>query len=268
MIQPRGTIELGDDRRELGAESPLVGAAAGAFDRVAPAVPPPCGTSCQRLDNQQSIAVSGAFDQPRQRLFSCGVGQLVERERRKNGGATLRQTHPPDIVLPRRGRNVKRAIGLGGFSDRPRMDIDADHPRPRRQRGSPCRAGRAGAAPEIDQRRDAVGRVRERADDPSDEQMVERPIEQRERGAFASAGERRSLDKFFPALDVGGRQRAQRARHFGKRQIAEMLRFERGEPGGETIGWGGQMGQAGPAAPPVRSYMQEVVIIFTDLTPR
>jgi hypothetical protein len=47
-----------------------------------------------------------------------------------------------------------------------------------------------------------------------------------------------------------------------------MLRFERGEPGVETIGWRGQMGQAGPAAPPVRSYMQDVEIIFTDLTPR
>ena len=93
-------------------------------------------------------------------------------------------------------------------------------------------------------------RVRKRADNPRDEQMVEGAIEQRERGAFPPAGERGSLDQLLPAFDVRGRQRAQRARHLGKRQIAEMFRFERGEPRDETIAWRGQMDKAGPTTPP------------------
>ena len=173
---------------------------------------------------------NGAFDQPCQRLFPCGVWKLVEREGRKNRRATLRQTHGPDIALSRRGRNAKCAIGFGCFSHRPRVDVDAHDAWRRRQSGSPRRTSRARAAPEIDEGGNTVGRVRKRADDPSDEQMVEGPIEQGERRTFPSARERGSLDQLLAAFNVRGRQRAQRARHLGKRQIAEVFRFERGEP--------------------------------------
>ena len=47
-----------------------------------------------------------------------------------------------------------------------------------------------------------------------------------------------------------------------------MLRFERGDPRRETVvGWGHWCGRGrGPA--PLRSYMQEVAIIFSDFIPR
>ena len=75
-------------------------------------------------------------------------------------------------------------------------------------------------------------------DDVREQQIVERTVEQREGRALAGARERRAFRELLPPLDVGGRQRAQRARHFGKRQLREMLRFERGDPAGESIvGW-------------------------------
>ena len=52
------------------------------------------------------------------------------------------------------------------------------------------------------------------ANDVRDQQMVKRSVEQRERRALAGAGQGRAIGQLLPALDVGGRQRAQRARHF------------------------------------------------------
>jgi hypothetical protein len=95
---------------------------------------------------------------------------------------------------------------------------------------------RAGAASEIDQRRHAVEGRRQLANDVRDEQMVKRSVEEGERGALSAPGERRAVDQRVAALDVGGRQRAQRARNLPKRELAEMFPFERGEPGGECVG--------------------------------
>ena len=64
---------------------------------------------------------------------------------------------------------------------------------------------------------------------------MERTVEQREGGAFSGARQRGALGELAASLDVGGRQGAQRARHFGKGQLGEMPRFERGHPAGESV---------------------------------
>src|SRR6185369_1174713 len=121
-------------------------------------------------------------------------------------------------------------------ADRPWMDVETDDARRRRHGRRPRRTCRAGAASEIDQRRYAVEGRRQLANDVRDEQMVQRSVEEGERCALSAAGQRRAVDQRVAALDVGGRQRAQRARDFPKRELAEMFRFERGEPGSEYVG--------------------------------
>src|SRR5262245_24349121 len=116
------------------------------------------------------------------------------------------------------------------------MDVETDDARRRRHRRRPGGARRAGAASEIDEGRHAVEGGRQFANDVRDEQMVKGAVEKSERRALATARKRRAFDQRAAALDVSGRQRAQRARYFTKRQLAEMFRFERGEPGGERVG--------------------------------
>ena len=60
----------------------------------------------------------------------------------------------------------------------------------------PRRAGRAGAAAKIDDRRDVRRRAGQRSNDVGDQQMVERPVKQREGRALAGAGQRRALASF------------------------------------------------------------------------
>ena len=108
MIEPGGAIELGDDRRQLGAESPLVGAAARALDGVAPPVPPPRRDSGHRLDDQQAIAGSGAFDQAGQHLFARGIGKFVEGERGQDrSAAPSAASTGRDVALPVRRRQPR-----------------------------------------------------------------------------------------------------------------------------------------------------------------
>ena len=59
---------------------------------------------------------------------------------------------------------------------------------------------------------------------------MERAVEQRERGALAGAGERGAFAELLTALDVGGRQRSQRARHFRERELGEVSLLEIREP--------------------------------------
>ena len=101
-----------------------------------------------------------------------------------------------------------------------------------------------------------------------DKEMVKRTVEQRERRALAGAGQRGPIGQLLPALVVGGRQRPEGARHFGKRQLRKMFRFERGDPVGQSVvGWG-HVCEAGPRPRLRRSYMQEVEIILSDFIPR
>ena len=86
--------------------------------------------------------------------------------------------------------------------------------------------------------------------DVMDQQEMQRTIEQRKRRALAGARERRPFGKSGTALDVGGRQRAQRARHLGERELREMPRVELVDPATERVVYG-----------------QDDAIILTDFTP-
>src|SRR5439155_15266698 len=82
------------------------------------------------------------------------------------------------------------------------------------------------------------------------------PVEERERGAFTCAAQGSAFAELVAPLDVGGRQRAERARHLGKLQVREVPRFERPDPRIESI-----VGNA-------LSYRHAAAIIFTSFTPR
>ena len=118
---------------------------------------------------------------------------------------------------------VKRPVGRGRFADRPGMAIDAQHARRFLAAAGPRGSRGTGAATEIDQRRTVRRRRRQLLDDVRDEEIVERTVEQRKGRALAGPGERRPLGELLPPLDVRGRQRAQRARDFRKRQVARCF---------------------------------------------
>jgi hypothetical protein len=67
-----------------------------------------------------------------------------------------------------------------------------------------------------------------------DEQEMQRRVEQREGGAFAGGGESAAFRELVAALDVGRRERAQRARRLAERQVRKMPRLERRDPIGEA----------------------------------
>ena len=64
----------------------------------------------------------------------------------------------------------------------------------------------------------------------TDQQEVKRSIEERESRAFARARKRRAVCQTRSALDIGGRQRAQRPRHLWEGQIGQVLGFEIPQP--------------------------------------
>ena len=226
MVHAGGAIELGDDRRQLGAHAPFVGAAAGVLEHVAPPVPPPRHEARNRLDDEHTVAAFGALEQSDQQRVARFIRQLVHGERRQDRAALRRQSRRGDVGAPRRRADRERPIRLRRLGNRPRMPIDADEARRSIAGGRPCRTGRAGAAADVEQRRDAVGCARKLRDDVRDEQEVKRSVEERERGAFAGAGERGAFADPGALLDVGGRERAQRARDFGKGQLCEMSPLE------------------------------------------
>ena len=64
---------------------------------------------------------------------------------------------------------------------------------------------------------------------------MERAVEQRERGALAGAGERGAVGELLPPLDVGRRQRAERARHLREPKVREVPRLKRRDPMVEAV---------------------------------
>ena len=82
------------------------------------------------------------------------------------------------------------------------------------------------------------------------QQEMQRTIEKRKRRALAGARERRAVGQSGAPLDISGRQRAQRARHLGERELREMPRVELVDPATERVVYG-----------------QDDAIILTDFTP-
>src|SRR5213082_607761 len=82
MIESGGTIQLGDDRRQLDAKPPLVGASSGADDDVAPLVPPPRDKPGERLDDEHAVARRRTIDEPLQQgAARLVVAQFVDSKR-------------------------------------------------------------------------------------------------------------------------------------------------------------------------------------------
>ena len=66
---------------------------------------------------------------------------------------------------------------------------------------------------------------------------MQRPVEQRERGALARAVEGSPCRDFLTSFDVRRRERAKRTRQFRDLKIGEVTAFERSEPGVEGGGF-------------------------------
>src|SRR2546427_12781123 len=79
---------------------------------------------------------------------------------------------------------------------------------------------------------------------------MQRSVKQRERGALAGTRQRRALSQLPPSLDIVRRQRAERARHLGERQLGEVVRFERVDPAVELFVGRIQMIRRGRSAAP------------------
>src|SRR3954469_22113954 len=99
MIETGRAIELGDNRRKLRPDSPLVGATAGGFERVAPAIPPARDEPGERLDNQDAVAIGLALQQSREQRITLDVGELVEREGREDRRPAGWQLGACDVAL-------------------------------------------------------------------------------------------------------------------------------------------------------------------------
>lgn len=226
MIEPDGSIEPGDDVRQLHLEPPLVRSTARLRERGAPRVPPARRAFGDRLDNQHPIAPrTDAVEQSRQEQVARRARQLVHRERRHDRRWAVRKRKGGDVGLTRDAVEAERAVRARGFRQCPAIPVHADDT-PSRHGGS----GGSGAAAEVDDLARAATRAQELRGDVTDEKKVQRRIEQRERRAFAGARQRRALGDPVAPLDVVRRQRTQCARQLRKRQLAEVTLFQVGQP--------------------------------------
>jgi hypothetical protein len=230
VVESRCAIELGDDRRQLRAEPPLVCTASGCLKRLAPAVPPGRHRARKRLDDEHAIALRNPMEQAPKHQLAGLLRQLVQDERREKQRPLRRQRDRREVILPGARADDEVAVRARGLGQRPRVPIDADNVWTRGTGCRPCGSRRAGPTSEIDEHARAAARVRQGADDVAYEEVVEGSVKHRERRAFSRPRQRRTLCQLRPALDVRRRERSQRTRHLGERQIREVARFERGHP--------------------------------------
>src|SRR5204862_6294159 len=91
MIEAGGAIEFRNERRQIDAESPLVGTTSGAVKCVLPGRPPSGNRSRERLHNEHAIAGAGALEQTRQQRGAAPLIELVDHERRQDSRACPRK---------------------------------------------------------------------------------------------------------------------------------------------------------------------------------
>jgi len=159
MIESGGTIQFGHDRRQLDSKPPLVCAPSNAFHDAAPVVPPARHKEGERLDDEHAVALRCAIDEALQQAVArFGVVQFVDGECGEYRAA--RHVAGSHIAALRTRRKLKLAVRPRGLRQRPRMAVDCDYARRRRERRCPGCSRSAGAAAEINQRR---GRRRRRS---------------------------------------------------------------------------------------------------------
>ena len=80
MIETRGVIQFRDDGREIGAESPLVGASPGVFDLALPSRPPGSDEARERFDDGELAKIIAlarregkTFEQKKEKLRNEGT---------------------------------------------------------------------------------------------------------------------------------------------------------------------------------------------------
>ena len=142
-------------------------------------------------------------------------------------GVDAREVAAADV-----GLDAERAARPPRFVGGPRMPLDA---RTRGDRGAYSSAHAAPATP-VPQPRSATSPVAGGPAAPRARtsarttRKCERAIEERERGALARAVEGGAAREAIAPLDVGRRQRPQRAAHLGRTQVRQVTRLEGAEP--------------------------------------
>ena len=129
--------------------------------------------------------MSGSSEQALHDRVALGVHQLVERERGDERRGLPWPLDRGDVPLASSSLQSEERVGPRGFGERPGMAIDSDEVRGKAARA--CCARRPGAAAEIDERRRSKACGAKRGHDVLHEQVVQRTVEKRERGAFADA---------------------------------------------------------------------------------
>ena len=233
MIQPRGAVQQLQRRGQFHRKTPFVRTSTrdrsdARFDGWPPGHQPPG----DGLDDEQSHATLGRFDQPFLQAFSICGWQLVEHVAGNDRRRTPNRLRPRDITLPGASVDTEHSIGPPCFRDGPGMPIDtrdrrrsaAGH-RPRCSR-CPC------STAEIENPRRRRSVRLEGAHDEIRREKVKRRVEERESGPLARAVER-AVHPGLAALDIGRRQRAERARDLRDAEIREVSRLESGQPAAE-----------------------------------
>lgn len=126
MIEAGGPIEFRDERRQINAESPLVGPASGAVKCALPGRPPSGNRSRERLHDEHAIADRGALEQTRQQRVAALVIELVDDKRRQDHCARPRKGERGRIGSNRPRVKAELAVCVSRLRQRPRMRVDAD----------------------------------------------------------------------------------------------------------------------------------------------
>src|SRR5207247_2139190 len=109
-----------------------------------------------------------------------------------------------DVRLPRACGQTELPIGTASFGECPGVTVDAHDLRTLEAFRGPRRSRCTGAAAQIDERPRRGGGTRQCANDVANQEVVQRTVEQGERGALSGAREGGALTQPVPALDVGG----------------------------------------------------------------
>ena len=238
-IEAGGLAQRDGDRRRRDAQPPFVLAASGGDDGTGPGRPPRRGLARDRLHHQHAGPGGGVGQQLRQQRRAGVVGEFVgdvaEQQRRRQPRPALAPiARPPGVVADRsapgraveteaRGSVARASSTAHGWVSKPLTDEPA-----------PASHAQAAPAAPVPQPRSSDAhrslRRREMADDVRGRQEPPWRVVERVGGPLAGRVERAPAAQTRSPFDVGGRQRAQGARHLGRRHIAQVPRLEVGDP--------------------------------------
>src|SRR4029453_17936836 len=210
MIETGGPIELRDQRREIGAEAPLVRSSSCGQDALLPPVPPGRDESRDRLDDEDLIrfarpnpaitVITTAIEGLGQQLIARRIRQLVQRERSHQGQRLPRKRKFTQIDATNSRGQSELVVRMTCLGKRPGVSVYAEDRWRTGAHAGPGRTGRSRPTTQIQDCRSRLGRHWESFYDATHDQMMNRAVEQGERRALAATGQRSTAGEAPPAL--------------------------------------------------------------------